>query len=204
MSESKNKWICTEEKTLVRSPFMEIIQRECKSSEDNRTHRFFLFKSRDWCNIIPITADGKVVLVKQFRIGVSEHTLEIPGGVVDPADTDIQTAAIREMAEETGYVPLPHARCIPLGWTHPNPAIQDNRCHLFVVGPVQKQKNQSLDPGEMIEVSEVPIEEFLKNLTQSEITHALILNAFLLLLLKAPETLSILSRELEGFRGNHP
>src|SRR4051794_9571512 len=126
---TKNTWVCEREETLLKSPVMEIVQRDCTSSEDQRLHRFYLLKSKDWCNIIPITEDGKVVLVKQYRIGISDHTLELPGGIADVSSESLKDAAIRELAEETGYVPLPGARCEELGWTHPNPAILDNRVH---------------------------------------------------------------------------
>src|SRR4051812_20674351 len=125
----KNEWICKSEKIIIDSPFMKFIQRDCQSSEDERDHRFYLLRSRDWCNIIPITEGGNIVMVRQYRIGISDHTLEFPGGVVDPSDQDLQASAIREMAEETGYVALPDAKCVELGWTNPNPAILDNKCH---------------------------------------------------------------------------
>lgn len=195
----RNTWVCTEEKTLLSSPVMEIVQRDCRSSEDGRPHRFFLFRSRDWCNVIPVTEDGKVVMVRQYRIGISDHTLEIPGGVSDPGDADGAAAAVREMTEETGYVPLPGARCVDLGWTHPNPAIQDNRVHSFLVGPVRLERKQKLDVGEMIEVVEVPIVEIPERIARGEIRHALILNAFLLLALRDSSVGDALRRALGDF-----
>lgn len=195
----RNAWICETEKNLLTSPIMSIVQQQCRSSEDGRLHTFYLFRSRDWCHIIPITEDGKIVMVKQHRIGIAQQTLEIPGGVTDPSDVDTQAAAIREMEEETGYAPLPGARVLPLGWAFPNPAIQDNRCHSFVVGPVRRKGPQRLDPAEMIEVVEVPIAELPARILGGEFTHALMLNAFLFLLLKNPEGSALLAQELQAF-----
>lgn len=199
--DTRNTWICLKERKILSSPVMEILERDCKSSEDERTAKFYLLKSRDWCNIIPITEDGKVVLVKQFRIGISDHTLEIPGGVSDPEDTDMLCAAIREMTEETGYVPLPHARSQDLGWSHPNPAILNNRSHFFVVGPVSRQKTQNLDHGEMIEVVEVPISELGEWIAAGKISHALTLNALFALMIRVPQGLDALRDSLLGFTG---
>ena len=195
----QNKWICLDEKKLLESPVMEIIQRDCKSSEDDRVHRFYLLKSRDWCNIIPITEDGKVVMVRQYRIGISEHTLEVPGGVSDPEDHDLQAAAIRELTEETGYVPMPGARCVPIGWSHPNPAMINNRVHSFVIGPVRRDQTQNLDDGEMIDVVEVPLEEIADRILRGEITHALMLNTFFFLLLKDPKASALVAGCLRDF-----
>jgi 8-oxo-dGTP pyrophosphatase MutT (NUDIX family) len=199
---AENKWICENEKTIIDHPVVKIIQRNCRSSDEDKTHKFYIIRSPNWCNIIPVTEDGKVVMVKQYRLGIDEFTLEIPGGLADAEDKDIQTTAIREMIEETGYEPLPEAKCIPLGWSFPNPAIQDNRCHAFVVGPVRRTRAQKLDATEMIEVVEVPIEEIPEKLAQGQITHALMMNSFFYLLLGTDGGRDILRRELGRFTGH--
>ncbi|MBY0472071.1 NUDIX hydrolase [bacterium] len=198
----KNQWIPIKERFLHESPSMQIVERTCQSSEDSeRQYRFYLLRSRDWCNIIPITAEGKVVMVKQHRLGVDADTLEIPGGVCDSEDSDHQTAAIRELIEETGYAPEPGAECLSLGFSHPNPAIQNNRVHSFIVGPVKKKQAQNLDPGEMIEVVEVPLEEIPQRIVQGEITHSLMLNTFFYLLLKSDGGFEKLRSSLASFSG---
>ena len=64
-------------------------------------HDFYIIESRDWVNIIPVTPDRFVVMIRQYRHGQGKVTLEIPGGLVDPGDTP-QEAATRELLEETG------------------------------------------------------------------------------------------------------
>ena len=56
------------------------------SPRTDESHDFYVIESRDWINIIPITPDERVVMVKQYRHGSREITLEIPGGIVDPGD----------------------------------------------------------------------------------------------------------------------
>jgi len=43
-------------------------------------HDFYILESTDWINIIPLTADHQVVMVRQYRHGSKEVPLEIPGG----------------------------------------------------------------------------------------------------------------------------
>ena len=65
---------------------------------------YVVCESADWVLVIAITPEQEVVFVRQFRHGFGEVVLEIPGGVMDPGETPLETA-IRELEEETGYVP---------------------------------------------------------------------------------------------------
>ena len=105
----------------------------------------------------------------------------------------------QEMTEETGYSPTQGARCIPLGWSHPNPAILDNRCFSYVVGPVKKTQDQNLDLGEMIETFEIPISEIPQRILEGEISHALMLNTFFLLALQTQSGAKALTDQLLSF-----
>ncbi len=177
-------WTTESEEIVFHTPIMDLIRRNCRAGD--KRHPFYILRSPDWCNIIPVTADGKIVMVRQFRVGNEVHTLELPGGVCDPSDPDLMATALRELKEETGYEPLPGARCEAIGTSLPNPAIQNNRTHSFVVGPVRKTSAQSLDPAEMIEVEEVPISQIPEKIIRGEIGHALMLVCFLWAALRDP------------------
>lgn len=123
----------------------------------------------DWVNIAPITADGELVLIRQRRWGIGQDTLEVPGGVVEPGE-DPGIAGRRELREETGYG---GGELVSLGWVHPNPAFQDNRCHLYALIGAERLGEPQLDPGESIEVERVPLRRVAALLADGAITHAL-------------------------------
>jgi ADP-ribose pyrophosphatase len=138
-------------------------------------HDFFVLDCPDWCNIVPLTDDNDVVMVRQRRHGIGEETLELPGGMIDPGDPSPLEAARRELLEETGY----RVRSIePIGVIAPNPAIMNNRCHSFLARGAEQVSEIALDHGEDIEVVKVPLAEIPARIKSGEITHALVVVAF--------------------------
>lgn len=152
--------------------------RRSRSPRTMNVHDVFVLEAPDWVNIIPITAAGEVVMVRQYRHGVADLTLEIPGGMLDATDPDARVAAHREMVEETGY----DADSIePLGVAHPNPAIQGNRCHTFVARNATRRGVPQHGYTEHTEPVVVPLGRVPGLIRSGVITHALVIVAFHLL-----------------------
>jgi ADP-ribose pyrophosphatase len=143
------------------------------------TRRFVALDATDWVNVIALTPDDRVLLIRQFRMGAEAVFLEIPGGMVDPGESPADAAA-RELREETGYV----ARAWrPLGVVRPNPAIQGNRLHSFLALDVELRAATEHDAGEVIELETRTLDEVTQMLRDGRIDHALVVNAFTHLML---------------------
>ena len=137
---------------------------------------FVVVQPADWCNVIALTPDRRLVLVRQFRFGIDAFSLEIPGGVMEAGEDPIG-AGLRELREETGFS---GQRARVLGSVHPNPAIQSNRCHFVFVEDAIRSSELKWDADEEIAVDTLPVEEVFVLARTGGITHALVLNALLL------------------------
>ena len=144
------------------------------SPRTQAAHDFYILESADWVNVIPVTAQGEVVLIRQYRHGTRELTLEIPGGIVDRGDTP-EEAARRELVEETGFK---EREMVLLGSVHPNPAFLTNRCFTYLAKDVVRVQTQEQDDKEDIEVEVRSLGEIPGLIRKGEITHALVVAAF--------------------------
>ncbi len=153
------------------------------SPRTHRVYEFYVLESNPWVNVIPITKDNQVVFVRQYRHGIRDFTLEIPGGLVEDSDSP-EEAAMRELFEETGY----RGRVVEfIGKVHPNPAILNNECYTYLISEVEKVGTQHLDEREDIEVVTYPLAKVGEMIKEGEITHSLVICAFSFLFLSHPE-----------------
>jgi 8-oxo-dGTP pyrophosphatase MutT (NUDIX family) len=135
--------------------------------------RRLVLETPEWVNVVALTPERRVIVVRQYRFGSASVTTEIPGGVIDRGEPH-GDAARRELAEETGYTA---ERWTYLGNVEPNPAIQDNLCHHWLAEDAQRTREQELDSGEDIEVATLSLEEVRARVLAGEIRHSLVVSA---------------------------
>ena len=118
------------------------------SPRTGNSHDFYVLETTDWVNVIPVTRDNEIVMIRQYRHGIQDVTLEIPGGIIENNDTP-EGAAARELREETGYRA---GRMVPLGRVLANPAFLNNSCYTFLATDVELDGRIDQDDEEDIEV----------------------------------------------------
>lgn len=116
----------------------------------------YVLEYPDWVNATALTRNGELLLVRQYRHGVRDWVLELPGSWIKPDDADREQAIRRELLEETGYV-FEHVE--PLLSLSPNPGTHDNRLHAFLATGGERVRAPQPDADEHIEVLSLPLDE---------------------------------------------
>lgn len=165
------KWRVLESSEIFKNPFLRFRSDRCELPDGRIMPDYYVLEFTNWVNVIPVTEDGKIVLIKQYRHATGEVCLEIPGGSIDPGE-ESKGAGLRELEEETGYVP-DDIRLI--GKHAPNPALQTNYMYTYIALGCRKMKEPHLDPFEDIEVVTKTVPETLQLVFNGKITHSIIL-----------------------------
>ena len=166
-------WEVLEEEHLQHCKVFDVHRATMKSPITGEPHPFYRIESPDWVNVVALTPDDALVMVRQFRHGSRVVTLEIPGGLVDPGES-APAAAARELLEETGYRA---GRLEDLGSLNPNPALFANRVHMQLaldcvrVGEIQNSSTEHTT------VELLPLAALPDTLRRGEIDHALVVAA---------------------------
>jgi ADP-ribose pyrophosphatase len=121
-----------------------------------------------FASVVPVTDEGNVVLVRQWRQPLGAFTLELPSGMVD-AGEEPERAACRELFEETGYgaQKLEH-----LSSVHTSTGRSTEVCHLFRCVAVRDERGPRPEPTEFISVVELPYGDAVRMASEGEIVDA--------------------------------
>jgi 8-oxo-dGTP pyrophosphatase MutT (NUDIX family) len=171
----KNEWKNVSKESLIETPVFNVRRDHKRRQPPPLSKDFYVIEAVDWVNVIPVTRDGDVVFISLHRHGTDQPSLEIPGGMIDPEDSSPMAAGQRELREETGYTSDP---LLPLGVVHPNPAIQDNRCHTFLAPNARLAGEPDPDEGESITVVKYPLAQVPELFRKERVTHSLVIAGF--------------------------
>ena len=170
MSAPIQPWTRVATKVLNDLRIMKVQEVTAISPKTGNEHGFFVLDTVDWVNVLPITPDQEVVFVRQYRHGSDAISLEIPGGMVDPGEAPIVSAA-RECLEESGFRA---SDLKSLGVLNPNPAVFNNQLHTFVAEDVVIEADIQNTATEQTEVVLVPVADLTSYLLDGRIDHALV------------------------------
>lgn len=146
----------------------------CVNPRTGEEHDFYVFDTVNWVNVIAVTPDEKLVMVEQYRHGSNTIELEIPGGMMDPHESDPVVAAVRELREETGYEGI-HPRELGRVWS--NPAIMSNTTFTVLIENCELKHGLEFDSGEDLITRLISLEEINQLVANGKIKHSLVVAA---------------------------
>jgi 8-oxo-dGTP pyrophosphatase MutT (NUDIX family) len=180
---TKPKWTITKDKKVYETPIFSLHEKEVLPDDGSDAANFYVLNAPEWINVIALTPENSVVLVEQYRHGIDETTLEIPGGMVDEGEEPLE-AAKRELLEETGYE---SDAWESLGKASSNPAILSNFTHIYLARDCKKTSPQQTDGHEDILGHSLPLKEFLTLVGEDVVHHSIVLAGVAKFLLKYPD-----------------
>lgn len=176
------EWDSTGERTEVcKTRVFRVMAEPFRCPRTGSENEFITLDCPDWVNIIAVTPEKKIVMIRQFRHGSRRVEWEVPGGCIDPSDADPVAAGIRELKEETGYVGK-NARII--GSVSPNPALQNNTCYTVLIEDAVLSGEPNMEDTEDIAAILMKPSEVVSLIQSGKMRYALVMNAILFYLLE--------------------
>lgn len=164
------KWKTLDSTYLFKENWFTVRKDKCQRADGKIIDPYYVFEFPEWVTALAVTADNKVLMVRQYRHGLGEVGLELPGGCVDDTDENYEDAIRRELLEETGYA---FESAHYLGKISANPSTNSNLMHMFVATGGQKIKDQDLDDNEEIDVLTLSFEELNTLIEEKRIAQAM-------------------------------
>ena len=168
----KTKQSTLEEKTINSTKiytgiFLNLHKDEVLTADNQKSTREY-FKHPGAVAILPFFNEKKLLIEKQWRYPIKQEILEFPAGKIDRGERPL-IAAKRELLEETGYVARSWCK---LGEMFPVPAYSDEKIFLFGAKDLIRKCDQNTDPGEVINLVDITVEDFLLKVQTLEIIDA--------------------------------
>ncbi|MBD2435338.1 NUDIX hydrolase [Nostoc sp. FACHB-110] len=161
------KWKILESNMVLNHRWCQVRQDTIELPNGKIIDDYFVSIKPEIAIILPITINKEIVFVRQYRHAVADFFIELPAGHFDPTQESAETAAIRELQEETGYLAQ---QVKEVATFYDKPSKDTNRIHLFLAENVIKVGDQNLDITEEIEVILIPVESVFEKITQGEIS----------------------------------
>ena len=163
---SIKSWKTINSRLVFDNPWCRVRQDEVELPNGAIIDDYFVNVRPDIVLVLAVTQNREIVFVRQYRHGVGQILLELPGGSLDSQTENSLTAAARELEEETGYVA---EQMVQLATLYDNPVKDTNKIYLILAEPAHPSGRQQLDVTEDVEIVLIPVEDVLERISTGEI-----------------------------------
>lgn len=147
----RDDWETVSSETHFQDKNLEVVTETIRSPARHEARSWTVVRRKRAVIIAAMTADGKLVLIRQERIPIRATIWEVPAGQVDDQGEEIAAVALRELREETGFELAEGGNLIPLGDYFTSPGFTDERGYFFLARPVREcAAGHSRDESELI------------------------------------------------------
>ncbi len=161
------RWQMLSSEYVYRDRWFQARADSCRFPDGRIIEPYYVVELPDWCNMVVVTEDEKIILVRQYRYPVDQVTYELPGGVIEKGE-DPRTAAKREMEEETGYTTDDVEFIMKLA---PNPAINNNTAYFFLAKNARPAVSTNPDAFEDIDIVSFSKEAIIRLVEENKMQH---------------------------------
>ncbi|GJD17605.1 hypothetical protein RIVM261_025610 [Rivularia sp. IAM M-261] len=160
------KWKLLQSQMVLNHHYCKVRRDDIKLPNEKIIDDFFVHVKPDIAFFLAITPNQEIIFVRQYRHARQDFFIELPAGGFDAEKEGAEAAALRELQEETGYVPQSITKIATL---YSSPSKDTNQIHLFLGENAVKVSEQNLDITEEIEVLLIPIDQVLDKIQNGEI-----------------------------------
>lgn len=174
LMKNKKDWQLLKQEPAIDLGILNVKHHYYKNPRNEKVIKTVAIEAQNAVNVIALTKDNKVIMVKQFRFGIGDYTLEIPGGMIDAGEATV-AAAKRELKEETGYI---GNNWKSIGKILSNPVFMNSYVYHYITYDATKEFELDLDEAEQVELVELSIPTVFQYIQEGIILHPHTITAF--------------------------
>jgi 8-oxo-dGTP pyrophosphatase MutT (NUDIX family) len=164
-----DRWRLLRQQPLARDKFIEVFENDYELPDGKRMEGYIVLREHDSVQIVALTPEREILLVRQYRVGADDFLYECPAGFLEAGETNPLERAQDELREETGYEA---DEWHDLGGFYPSPHRLRKTEYCFLALGARQAGDQQLDQTESVTWESMPLDAVRQMVLDGRITAA--------------------------------